>query len=139
MRHEPSYRFFILFCLLLTLSGSALAADLPEKPGNQSVSENATNPVIIPNVSTLINNPSPYEGSPVILNAIVSKTDPSRHQFTIADKIGCSLCTAKNAVNSIPVWYQGKIPKEWETVQISGSVIHDEISGYAINASMVRT
>lgn len=138
MKQKPCYRSFILICMLLTLSGFVLASDLSEKPGNQSVSGNLTDPISVPNISTLISNPSPYEGNSIILNAIVSKTNPSRHQFTIADKTGCSLCTAKNALNSITVWYQGEIPKVRETVRISGSVIHDEKSGYVINATYVR-
>jgi hypothetical protein len=124
--------------MLLTLSGSAIASDLSKNISSHSVSDNMTDPVSVPNVATLLNNASQYVGNPIILSAIVSKTYPSQHQFTIADKVGCSLCTAKNALNSITVWYQGEIPKVRETVRISGSVIHDERSGYAINATYVR-
>ncbi|MDD1730083.1 MAG: hypothetical protein LUQ50_13560 [Methanospirillum sp.] len=63
---------------------------------------------------------------------------PSQHQLTVADKVGCSLCTAKNALNSITIWYQGKIPAVLETVQISGQVSHDKKLGYSINASTVK-
>jgi hypothetical protein len=138
MKQEPGYRFCILFCVLLTISGFAGGSVLSENISNQSVSGNLTNPVLVSHVSTVISNPSHYVGNQIILNAMVSKAYPLQHQFTIADQVGCSLCTAKNALNSMTVWYQGKIPKVWETVQVSGQVIHDERSGYVINASSVK-
>lgn len=138
MKQEPYIRYFIIFCLLFTISGFGSAFTQTETTSNESVLDNLTSPITVPNVTTIINNPSQYQGKSIILNGIVTKTYPSQHQLTVADTIGCSLCTTKNTQNSIPVWYQGKIPAVRETVQISGQVIQVEKLGYIINASTVK-
>lgn len=132
------YRLIIFFCIILALCEIAIASDQNESQISQSGSGNLTEILFVPDVQTILESPEQYFGKKISLQAVVSKTYSQKHQFAVADRVGCSLCTTKNAKNSIKIWYAGEIPKYREIVQITGEVIPDTNKGYHLNATSVK-
>ncbi|PKL59991.1 MAG: hypothetical protein CVV33_04975 [Methanomicrobiales archaeon HGW-Methanomicrobiales-4] len=133
------YHIIILSCLLLTLPGLVTGSDGNRSALNQSYPDNISEILFAPDVQSILSNPENYLGKTVELKGVVSKIYTGQHRFTVADRVGCSICKSKDAMNSITVSYSGEIPKYMAIVQISGPLLHDMHQGYIIKAtSMVH-
>jgi len=132
------YYHIVLFCFLLVISGIVAGSDLKEPLGNLSPQGNFTDQISVPDIQSVLKNPDQYLGKTVVLNGIVTKTYPTQNLFILADRFGCSFCTAKNSLDSINVWYPGKVPKLMETVQIFGQVVPESKKGVRINATTLK-
>lgn len=130
--------FIILSCLLFALPGLVTSSG-QYSVVNQSHLDNATFILSVPDVQSILGNHTRYLGKTIEVSGIVSKTYPQEHEFTLSDQVGCSLCVAKNARDSITVIYPGKIPKNRETVLISGQLIIDAHKRLIINSTSVTT
>jgi hypothetical protein len=131
-------RIIIFFLIFFILSGIATSATLNEPLMNQSIPQNLSEVVEVPDVQSILNNPAQYYGKTISLKAVVSMSYPEKKQFNMADRVGCSLCTAKNAKNSVIIWYDGEIPKYLDIIQITGEVIPEKNKRYHINATTVK-
>ncbi len=131
-------RIIIFFLTLFILSGIATSVTLNEPLINQSIPRNLSEVVEVPDVQSILTNPKQYYGKTISLKAVVSMTYPEKKQFNMADRVGCSLCTAKNAKNSVIISYAGEIPKYLDIIQITGEVIPEKNKGYHINATTVK-
>lgn len=133
-----STHFIIIFsCLLLVLPGLSTGSEGTNSVVNLSYTDNTPVSLLVPDVLSLLTNPDRYLGKTIRFKGIVTKTYPLQHLFTVADRVGCSICVAKNARNSIMVSYQGEIPKSRETVQVSGLLTNDPYEKYVVNATSV--
>jgi hypothetical protein len=129
----------IILCIIFILSGAAYASEQNKSVIQQSGPGNHTEIISIPSVQSVLENPDQYYGKTISLHGVVSSAFFQKYQFTVADRVGCSLCTAMNAKNSITIRYAGKIPKYRDIVQITGEVIYEGNKGYYINASVVKS
>jgi|GEM_PF-6848259 len=112
--------------ILLILSGIASGSNQTQIPGNRSSSTNFSDIIEVPDVQSILTNPSQYYGKTISLKAVVSKTFPEKKVFSVADRVGCSLCTEKNAKNSIAIQYAGETPKYLDIVRITGEVVPEK-------------
>ena len=128
----------ILSLILYALSGIGTASDLNDTLANVSVPVHLSEVIEVPDVQSILDNPTQYFGKTISLKAVVSKTYPGQMEFGVADRVGCSLCKDKIEKNSIIIWYAGTIPKYLDIVRITGKVIQEKNNGYHINASVVR-
>ena len=136
---NPLHYQIIIFCIILILCGCALASEQKESLVNQSGQGNLSEILSVPSVQSILESPEQYYGKKVSLQGVVSKTYSQKQQFAVADRVGCSLCTAKNAKSSVIIWYAGEIPKYLDIIQITGEVIPEKNKGYHINATSVET
>lgn len=134
---SPLPFIIILTGLILTLSGFATGSEQNSSGMNQISPGNPSEFFSVPDIMTIITGPEPYLGKTVTVKGIVSETYPRQHRFTFADRVGCSICAAKNAGNSIMVFYAGDIPKNRETAEISGLIVNDTRYGIILNATSV--
>lgn len=89
-------------------------------------------------MQSILTNPPQYYGKTISLKAVVSKTSPEKKAFAVADRVGCTLCTEKNAKNSITIRYTGEPPKYLDIVRITGEVVPEKNKGFHINATAVK-
>lgn len=132
------YYTIILSCFLLAFSGVSTGSPQISTESNQSVQTNISEILPAQDVQSILASPEHYLGRTISLKGVVSKTFPLQHQFIVADRVGCSLCAAaKKIKSSITVRYWGDIPKNRETVRISGILLGDEHTGFILNATEV--
>jgi uncharacterized membrane protein YcgQ (UPF0703/DUF1980 family) len=134
-----SKHYIIIFsCLLFIFSGLATGFEGNSSTLNQSYLNISSEIVSAPDVLSIFANHELYLGKTIKFKGIVSKSYPHQHLFTVTDRIGCSICAAKTARNSITVSYSGKMPKILENVQISGLLISGTQHKYYVNATSVK-
>ena len=135
-----THTWYILkfFLILLVLSGIASGSNQTQISGNRSSSTNISDIIEVSDVQSILTNPSQYYGKTISLKAVVSKTSPEKNLFSVADRVGCSLCTEKNAKNSITIHYAGETPKYLDIVRITGDVVPEKNNGFHINATAVK-
>lgn len=124
--------------ILLILSGIASGSNQTQISVNRSNSTNFSDIIEVADVQSILSNPPQYYGKTISLNAVVSKTSPEKKMFTVSDRVGCSLCTEKNAKNSITIRYAGENPKYLDIVRITGEVVPEKTKGFHINATAVK-
>ena len=138
-RKNPLYYLTPILCIILLLCAGAPASELHEPQVRHSDQGNISEILSVPSVQSILEKPEEYYGKTVSFQGVVSKSYSRKHQFTVADRVGCSLRTAKNAKNSILIRYAGEIPKYRDIVQITGEVIPETSTRYHINATLVET
>ncbi len=110
-----TWHILIFFLILLILSGIASGSNQIQIPGNRSSSTNFSDIIEVPDVQSILTNPSQYYGKTISLKAVISKTSPEKKVFSVADRVGCSLCTEKNAKTLL----QSNTPERFQNTSIS--------------------
>ena len=138
-RMNPLHYLIPILCIIFLLCAGAAASGQLESQVQHSDQGNISGILSVPSVQSILEKPEEFYGKTVSFRGVVSKSYSRKHQFSIADRVGCSLCTAKNAKNSILIRYDGEIPKYRDIVQITGEVISETSTRYHINATSVET